>query len=124
MEAIAVLADKRRELNVRSRNGNARRSGKSAVRQKVPSLPLLEVLHLARHQKTSEPHDKVYAALGFAADEYTLSIDIDYQKPLSEMLKDVAAACFHHDKHPLRFLGHAGLNGTGHMPASWVPDWL
>jgi hypothetical protein len=76
-----------------------------------------------RNHSASDPHDKIYSALGFATD-MKLPIEVDYKKPFSEMLRDVAVSCVHEDSYNLRFLGHASLLGTGHMPATWIPDWL
>lgn len=123
MQALTSLAERRYQY-VRHENVTLRRSGKSAMRTSDEGLPLLEVLHLVRQHSASDPHDKIYAALAFAAANYVSAIGIDYRKRLSDLLQDVAMACFRNDTHPLRFLGYAGLLGTGHMPSSWIPDWL
>jgi hypothetical protein len=124
MEALTVLAERRRQQHSQSRRNRSGRSGKTVVREQTLGLPLLEVLHLVRQHSATDQHDKIYAALVFAAEEYTLPIEIDYRKPLSEMLRDVAVSCFHHDTHYLRFLGYAGLMASGHLLATWMPDWL
>ncbi|KAF2107524.1 heterokaryon incompatibility protein-domain-containing protein [Lophiotrema nucula] len=112
--ALANLAKKRRVLQ--------KRSMKAA---KQNDFPLLDILATMRHHKASDPHDKVYAAIGFATDiPEDAPIPIDYRKSFSEMLRDVALTCLHQESHQLRFLGFAGLLGTWHMPASWIPDWL
>lgn len=123
MGALTFLAKKRQQKHAAVRMKQSRCSGKSAVPTSAQGLPLLEVLELVRNHSSSDPHDKVYAALGFAANDHTDLIDIDYRKRLSEMLRDVAVSCLQ-QRHPLRLLGHAGLLGSGHMPASWIPDWL
>jgi hypothetical protein len=51
-------------------------------------------------------------------------IVIDYRKSFAEMLRDVAVSCLDQKDHNLRFLGYAGMWGSGHMPATWIPDWL
>lgn len=78
-----------------------------------------------RNHSASDPHDKVYAALGFATDiPEEEPVTIDYRKSFAEMLKDVAVSCVRQREHNLRFLGHAGLLASGHIPATWIPDWL
>jgi hypothetical protein len=123
MGTLTFLARRRQQQHAVVQTNRSRCSGKAVVPTITQGLPLLEVLELVRNHSSSDPHDKVYAALGFAADEHTELIDIDYRKRLSTMLRDVAASCLN-QKYPLRLLGHAGLLGSGHMPASWIPDWL
>ncbi|RYP93302.1 hypothetical protein DL770_000591 [Monosporascus sp. CRB-9-2] len=106
--ALATFARKRFELR---------------VSEKGKPFPLLDVLGTLRDHSAGDPHDKVYSALGFAKD-MKLPIEVDYRKPFSEMLRDVAVSCLHETSHNLRFLGHAGLLGTDHIPATWIPDWL
>ncbi|KAF8850570.1 hypothetical protein BDZ45DRAFT_696624 [Acephala macrosclerotiorum] len=106
--ALTTFAQKRFEL---------RRSDKGK------NFALLDVLSTLRNHSAGDPHDKVYSALGFATD-MNLPIEVDYKKPFSEMLLDVAVSFLHETSHNLRFLGHAGLLGTDHMPATWIPDWL
>ena len=88
-------------------------------------FPLLAILDTLRSFEASDPRDKVYAALGFAGDiPCEQPIEIDYARPRHQILRDVAVSCLYQSSHNLRFLGYAGLHGTSHMPASWVPDWL
>ena len=106
--ALATFAQKRSEL------------WKLDKREK---LPLLDILCTLRDRRASDPHDKIYSALGLATD-MKLPIEVDYNKPFSEMLRDVAVSCLHETSHNLRFLSHAGLEGTDYMAATWIPDWL
>ena len=88
-------------------------------------FPLLAILDTLCSFEASDPRDKVYAALGFAGDiPCEQPIGIDYARPRHQILRDVAVSCLYQSSHNLRFLGYAGLHGTSHMPASWVPDWL
>lgn len=87
-------------------------------------FPLLDVLDTFRSFGASDPRDKVYAALGFAGDiPCEQPIEIDYARPCYQILRDVAVSCLRQSSYNLRFLGYAGLHGTAHMPATWVPDW-
>ena len=125
MEALTTLASKRRQWSYAvSRKGKSSRFGKTVIQSDKARLPLLDVLEIFRGHSASDPHDKVYAALGFAAENLETPIEIEYRKSLAEMLRDVAVFCVHQKEHNLRILGHAGLLGSNHMPASWIPDWL
>jgi hypothetical protein len=124
MEALTTMARKReQQLRVASRKGKAARSGKS-VATNTQAMPLLDVLEILRHHSASDPHDKVYAALGFASESSQHPVEVEYRKSFAAMLRDVAISCVHEENYNLRFLGHAGLLGSIHMPASWIPDWL
>ncbi|RYP15316.1 hypothetical protein DL765_005797 [Monosporascus sp. GIB2] len=101
----------------------ARKRFELMVSQKGKKFPLLDVLDTFRNHSAGDPHDKVYSALGFA-NNMKLPVEVDYRKGFSEMLRDVAVSCLHESSHNLRFLGHAGLLGTDHIPATWIPDWL
>lgn len=88
-------------------------------------FPLLETLDSLRNHSASDPHDKVYAALGFATDmPEDVPIVIDYRKSFTEMLTDVAVSCLAQNEYNLGLLGYAGMWGSSHMPATWIPDWL
>lgn len=88
-------------------------------------FPLLDVLDTLRSFQASDRRDKVYAALGFAGDiPRELEVEIDYAKPYPQVLRDAAVSCLYQNENGLRFLGFAGLHGSSHMPASWVPDWF
>jgi hypothetical protein len=90
---------------------------------KRPEPYLVDTLALLREHGASDQHDKVYAALGFATD-LPYPINVDYNKSLADVLRDAAWACFRQDTDPLRLLGHAGMYGSGHLPATWMPDWF
>lgn len=90
---------------------------------KFKGSPFIDMLGMLRDHLASDDHDKVYAGLGFTIGT-NLSIPINYNKPLSEVLRDAAVSCLRQPPHNLRFLGHAGLIGTAHMPATWMPDWF
>ncbi|KAK0715196.1 hypothetical protein B0H67DRAFT_236294 [Lasiosphaeris hirsuta] len=86
---------------------------------------LLTVLETFRNFEASDPRDKIYAALGFAGDiSNEHPIEIDNPKPHRQILRDVALTCLYQSPRNLRFLGHASLRGTEHMPATWMLDWL
>lgn len=125
MLALTTLEARRRQwARAAPRYAKYSRRGKSTAEGKLHGLPLLDVLEILRHHSASDPHDKVYAALGFALENSTVPVVIEYRKSFAEMLREVAISCLHQPEYKLRFLGHAGLLGTSHMPASWIPDWL
>lgn len=112
MEALTTFARKRRQFQI---------TGEST---QPANFPLLDVLDTLRGHSASDPHDKVYAALGFATGDAEMPVEIDYGKSFTETLRDVAVSCLHEKEHNLRFLGHAGMLGSGHLAATWMPDWL
>jgi Heterokaryon incompatibility protein (HET) len=90
-------------------------------------IPLLDVIEEFRQLEAADPRDIVYAALCLATDITPGAIAPDYQKPLTEVYRDVAIYYLTTLDHPLDFLGHCGTRfQVFDIPkgsASWLPQW-
>ncbi|KAF2733741.1 HET-domain-containing protein [Polyplosphaeria fusca] len=115
IDALTTFAQERAQRRV-----DLGRKGKST---KGSDPLLVDTLATLRGHRASDPHDKIYAALGFAKN-LPYPVKVDYNKSLAETLRDAAFACLSQDSDPLRLLGHAGMWASGHLPATWMPDWV
>lgn len=84
-------------------------------------ITLGHTLIQARNTICKDPRDKVYALMGIADDGFSLGIQIDYSKSISEVYKE-AAYLILKSLHGVDILCHASGPKAHDLP-SWVPDW-
>ena len=99
--------------------------------QNIP-IPFLSCLQSLRMCASTDPRDKVYAAMGFASDLMDATLAPDYTKTVEEVYTDVATLFLSRsDGHQLDFLGHT-VNRAGSSETigpfdedflTWLPDW-
>lgn len=86
--------------------------------------PLLEILHLSRHFKSTLPQDKFYGVLGLASDVSDNFVRVDYSLDASTIYTEFAMS--HMRKRGVLDVLYCCTKSKGHsvlnLP-SWVPDW-
>ena len=98
--------------------------GYRVMLERKQTFPLYYTLRLLQAFKSSEPRDKIFALLGLTESATELNHIIDYDKPLSRALVEVADDILNKG-HLLEVLQLAGIgwdNVRTDIP-SWVVDW-
>ena len=83
---------------------------------------LIDVLEGARHAKSTDSRDKVFALLNLCRDPTALGIRPDYNLEAAEVFRQVAHALVK-DGQGGRLLLSAGIPESTLSLPSWVPDW-
>jgi hypothetical protein len=85
--------------------------------------PILKLMEAFRHFDATDPRDKLYAPLGFAADIETHELLPDYNLPLTEVYGRLVKFCI--DTYlNLDILGYCVTQeAPGTDLPSWIPDW-
>lgn len=98
-----------------------------SLRQREGTITSLEVLQVFRGLLASDPRDTVYAAVNLANDKATKGLVPDYEKPVSEVYRDVAVYHIHNMPDPLQIFGFCGtpFQKQDIQPRfdSWIPRW-
>ncbi len=90
-------------------------------------MKFLEVLNRIRVGKSTDPRDKVYAALSLAEDVSPEELVPEYAKPVEEAYQDGAKVSL--IRSSLEFLGYVFHRYSSEPPISWeptvtwLPDW-
>ena len=83
---------------------------------------LIDVLKGARHARSTDSRDKVFALLNLCRDPTVLGIRPDYSLEAAEVFRQVAHALVK-DGQGGRLLLSVGIPGSTLGLPSWVPDW-
>lgn len=89
------------------------------------NLSVMDVLDLTRVFQCTDPHDKVFAFLGFFSTHIDTGIVVDYELPCEELFMSVAQQTLLWPELVFYLLSLAGYTreaSNRNLP-SWVPDW-
>lgn len=84
--------------------------------------PLIDILEGARHARSTDSRDKVFALLNICRDPTALGITPNYHLEAAEVFRQVAHALVK-DGQSGRLLLSSGIPGSMLGLPSWVPDW-
>ena len=87
-------------------------------------LTLLELMHVSRSNRSTDPRDKIYGVLGIAADIGAHHIDPDYELSVEDVYRNLALS-FIDKENNVDFLSAVeDYKWRVHQALpSWVPDW-
>ena len=89
------------------------------IQNRMPTIPISDLLFLTNRQLATDMHDKFYAIMGFLSEETRLIPD--YSLSIEELFVEIARKALHvGDISILRYAG--SLPSKRNLP-SWVPDW-
>ena len=84
---------------------------------------LLDLLHYGREADATVPHDKIYALMGMAADNFVGMLKAEYEKPLAIVFEKVAKFLINRDGLLDVIYAAEALKTVGTGLPSWVPNW-
>jgi hypothetical protein len=86
-----------------------------------PKSTLLELCCMFASRKASDPHDKIFAFMGLAADYNEAEFAPDYSLPVHQLYQNFARHVISRTE-SLEILRVASCGHASHLP-TWVPDW-
>lgn len=98
-----------------------------SLRRREGTITSLEVLQEFRGLLASDPRDIIYASVNLANDKAAKGLVPDYEKPVSEVYREVAVSHIRNMPDPLQIFGSCGtpFSNQDIQPrfASWIPRW-
>ena len=83
---------------------------------------LIDIIEGARHARSTDSRDKVYALLNLCRDVETLGLRPDYRLDVAEVFNRIAQVAVKDGQGGILLLS-AGIPGSTLILPSWVPDW-